>query len=66
MRATAAIASLTVFTRKPFFPFSISSGMLPLLKAITGVPQAIDSITERPKGSSKFIGCRSAVALPRS
>jgi hypothetical protein len=52
--------------QKPFWPFSISSGMLPLSKAITGVPQAMDSITDRPKGSSNCMGCNSAQALPSS
>ena len=52
-----------VVTRKPFLPFSISSGMLPLSKAITGVPQAMDSITDSPKGSFKLYGVQQRAGL---
>mgnify|MGYP007128621952 CR=1 FL=1 len=57
--AIAAIigqASLTLLTRKPLCPFLTTSGIEPRLKASTGVPQAIASMTDKPKGSSKCIG----------
>ena len=40
--------------------------MAPRRVAITGVPQAIASATESPKGSSNAIRCSSARAEPRS
>ena len=40
----------------PLRPCSITSGTAPRRVAITGVPQAIDSIMTRPKGSSQSIG----------
>lgn len=55
-----------LFTRHPVLLSSISSGIDPRLKAITGVPQNIDSATLSPKGSSKLIGCSNAVASPNS
>ncbi len=47
-------------------PSSISSGIDPRGKAITGVPQAIASTTLYPNGSSNPIRCRSAWAPPSS
>jgi len=44
-----------------FLPESISSGMLPLLKATTGVPQAMDSTTE---SFFAFSGFRIAIRGP--
>src|SRR4029453_691389 len=46
----------------PLTPCSITSGTAPCRVAITGVPQAIDSIITRPKGSSPSIGKRVARA----
>src|SRR5436305_1457844 len=40
----------------PLTPSSITSGTAPCRVAITGVPQAIDSIMTRPNGSSQSIG----------
>ena len=40
----------------PLRPCSITSGTAPQRVAITGVPQAIDSIITRPNGSSHSIG----------
>ena len=45
---------------------STISGIDPRAVAITGVPQAIASITLKPNGSSKLIRCRSARAPPSS
>jgi hypothetical protein len=45
-------------------PSLISSGSAPLRQAITGVPEAKDSIATKPKGSSQARGIRSAAALP--
>ena len=42
------------------------SGMEPSEKAITGVPQALASTTDKPKGSLKLIGCNRHAAPPRS
>ena len=54
------------FTRHPVLLSSISSGIDPLLKATTGVPQNIASATLSPKGSSKLMGCSKALASPNS
>lgn len=64
--STASFACKTSSTRNPLVPCSISSGMEPRRIAMTGVPQAIASITERPKGSSKLMRWRRAWALPRA
>ena len=40
----------------PVTPWSITSGTAPQRVAITGVPQAIDSIITRPNGSCHEIG----------
>ena len=63
-RSTAATASSSPATRSPVTPSSTISGIDPRAYAMTGVPQSIDSTTESPNGSSKWIGCRSAAALP--
>ncbi len=53
-------------TMKPVTPGSTTSGTEPQFHAITGVPQAIDSIMTKPKGSGQQIGNSSALALPRN
>src|SRR3979490_3180900 len=50
-RPIAATAASTLSTRKPVTPLSISSGIDPRLKEMTGVPQASDSTTDNPHGS---------------
>ena len=50
---------------KPVTPSSTISGIAPLSQAMTGVPQAIASITTSPNGSGQSIGNNSAAALPR-
>ena len=47
----------------PLTPSSITSGTAPWRVAITGVPQAIDSIMTRPNGSSHSIGTSVARAF---
>ena len=52
----AAAVSRQSSTTMPVRPSSITSGTVPQLVAITGVPQAIDSIITSPKGSCHEIG----------
>src|SRR4029077_10377654 len=55
----------TESTTKPVTPSSTISGMAPSFQTITGVPNAMASITTRPNGSGQSIGKTSAAALPR-
>src|SRR5450755_3292843 len=64
-RLIASTAASRLSTRKPVTPSSISSGIDPRLQAITGVPQASASTTDRPNGSSKLMRWSSARAEPR-
>ena len=64
--STAATASASDATRKPFSPGRTSSGIDPRAVAIAGVPQAIASTTLNPNGSSKLTRCSGAAAPPRS
>ncbi len=59
-------ASSMVSTIAPVTPSSTISGTEPQRNARTGVPQAIASIMERPKGSGQSTGNSSARALPRN
>ena len=61
---TAATASSSEETRKPFSPSRMISGIEPRGWAITGVPHAIASTTLKPKGSLKLTRWRSARAPP--
>src|SRR5665213_4051140 len=65
MRSIASTAASTLSTRNPVTPSSISSRIDPRLQAMTGVPQASASTTDRPNGSSKLIRWSSARADPR-
>jgi len=65
MRAIASIAASRLSTKNPVTPSSISSGIDPRLQAMTGVPQASASTTDRPNGSSKLMRWSSARADPR-
>ena len=65
MRSIASTAASRLLTRNPVTPSSISSGIDPRLKAMTGVPQASASTTDRPKGSSKLMRWSKARADPR-
>ena len=56
---------IDVSTTNPVMPSSITSSAEPSRQAITGVPHAIASIMDRPKGSGQSIGNRRARALPR-
>ncbi len=49
-------------TRNPLRPCSMISGTEPCAQAITGVPQASDSIITNPNGSGQSIGNNSAAA----
>src|SRR5712672_816823 len=49
----------------PVFPFSMISETDPQRHAVTGVPQAMASISTRPNGSGQSIGNRRALAFPR-
>src|SRR5438552_17503979 len=49
----------------PVFPFSMISETDAQRHAITGVPQAMASISTRPNGSGQSIGNRRALAFPR-
>ena len=51
---------------KPLTPSSMISAIAPLSHAMTGVPQAIASITTSPNGSGQSMGNKSAAALPRN
>ena len=55
-RLTASTASLIERTMKPVTPSSMISAIAPLSQAMTGVPQAIASITTSPNGSGQSIG----------
>src|SRR5439155_1471377 len=66
MRPTALIAPATSSTTKPVTPSSTTSRTAPRPRAITGVPHAIASIIERPKGSANSTRWRSASADPSS
>ena len=58
--------SRQVLTMIPLTPSSITSGTAPKRVAMTGVPQAIDSIITSPNGSSHSIGKRVARACCNS
>ena len=62
--STAAAAATGSETRNPVTPGSMISGIEPRWYAMTGVPAAIASTTDRPKGSSKSMGCSRASAPP--
>src|SRR5439155_471140 len=66
MRPTASIAPATSSTTKPVNPSSTTSRTAPRPRAITGVPHAIASIIERPKGSANSTKWSSASADPSS
>src|SRR5881396_1717244 len=55
-----------VVDTKPVTPSSTTSATAPRRRPITGVPQAIASIMERPKGSANSTRCSSATAEPSS
>jgi hypothetical protein len=57
MASSTLLHQKTIFTVFDQFRHAAPS------KAITGVPQAMDSITDRPKGSSNCMGCNSAQGL---
>ena len=61
----ASTASVSFSTINPVTPWSIISGIDPRRQAITGVPQAMASITTSPNGSGQSIGKRRAAAFPR-
>src|SRR5208283_2517552 len=50
--------SSTVSPTTPVSPSDTTSGTAPRLKAMTGAPEASDSASTRPKGSSKAMGQR--------
>ena len=64
IRSIASTAASRLSTRKPVTPSSISSGIDPRLQAMTGVPQASASTTDRPNGSSKLMRWSNARADP--
>jgi hypothetical protein len=66
MLRTASTPSSTSLTMNPVLPCSMTSGTAPLSKAITGVPQARDSIMTRPNGSGQSMGMSRALAPPRN
>jgi hypothetical protein len=49
-----------------FYILEPTSGTAPSFLAITGVPQAIDSISTIPNGSAQPMGKRKADALPNN
>jgi len=65
-RAAAAMAPGSSSTMKPVTPSSITSGIAPALKAITGQPQAIASIRTRPNGSGQSAGANRHAAPLRN
>jgi len=54
------------FTRNPLTPSSINSGIEPRRNAITGVPVAIASTTDKPNGLIKLMRCSKAAAPPNN
>ena len=56
MCANASTISSAVSTMNPVRPCSITSGTEPWRMAMTGVPQASDSIITRPNGSGHWMG----------